>query len=141
MKVALLTLIAAACNVGTIVCIKKCKHALADGGPAMVWALGIAVTILATQFLLLWADVKGASLGLAVSVIIVSVMIAAVFMGIDESTGRLVFVSLKQIPAMETAGYLLAVIGVLLVGISQQVYSAGSTPASSPKSGVMPDVS
>ena len=123
----MLTIIAASCNVGTIACIKKCKHAVATGQPMAAWILGIAVTILATQFLLLRADIKGASLGLVLAVIIVSVMIAAAFMGVDGETGRLTFISFKQIPTMEIGGYLLAIIGVLLVGTSQQLHSAKSS--------------
>ncbi|VGO23033.1 hypothetical protein [Pontiella sulfatireligans] len=119
----LLTLIAAVCNVGTIACIKKCKHAVANSQPMVVWMLGIAITILATQFLVLRADIKGASLGLAVSFIIAFVMIGAAIMGVDEESGRLTVVSLKTIPLLETVGYGCAVFGVMLVGISQQVDS------------------
>jgi hypothetical protein len=131
MNIVMLTLIAALCNVGTIACIRKCKHAVAGDEPAAVWILGIVVTILATQFLLLRADIKGASLGLAVSFVIASVMIAAAFMGIDESTGCLVFISPRGMPFLETAGYLLAVAGVLLVGVSQQMHAGGSASEAS----------
>ncbi|VGO14251.1 hypothetical protein PDESU_02810 [Pontiella desulfatans] len=116
----MLTLVAAACNVGTIACIKKCKYAVAGGQSALYWVLGIAGTILATQYLVLWADIKGASLGLAISFVIVSVMIAAAIMGVDGESGRLIVLPLKHIPVLESTGYVLAVVGVLLVGVSQQ---------------------
>ena len=119
MNVYLITLIATTCNIGTILCIKKCKQALGAGASVFPWLLGIAVSILATQYLLLWADVKGASLGLAVSVVIVSVMIAAAFTDIHPETGRLAFLSVKTMPIASLVGYGLAVLGVLLVGWSQ----------------------
>lgn len=122
----LLALVAAVCNVGTIACIKMCKHAAANGPPMAVWILGIAVAILATQFLLLRADIKGASLGRVVSAVIASVMVAAPFMGIDDATGHLPFVLLKEMPLMETGGYVPAVIGVLLFCVSQQMQPANS---------------
>ena len=89
------------------------------------------MSILATQFLLLWADVKGASLGLVVSVVIALVMISAAFVGVERETGRLVLVSVKGMPLLEVVGYGLAVAGVLLVGISQQQHDAkaASKPA------------
>lgn len=124
MNIVLLTLIATLCNVGTIACIKKCKHAISVGQPVFVWVAGIAVSILATQFLLLWADVKGASLGLVVSVVIALVMITAAFVSVDGESGRLVLVSLKGVAKLEVVGYGLAVAGVLLVGVSQQQHSA-----------------
>ncbi len=128
MNTYLLTVIAAACNVGTIICIKKCKFGVLNGLPVSVWMLGIAATILATQFLLLRADIKGASLGLVVSVVIASVMVAAAFIGLDEETGKLAL-TLKHLAPLEIAGYALAVLGVLLVGVSQQINSA-SPPTS-----------
>ena len=45
-------------------------------------------------------------------------------MGINEESGQLVLVSLKQVPMLESGGYLLAVAGVLMVGISRQLHSA-----------------
>lgn len=124
MNVVFLTLVAAACNVGTIACIKKCKHAVASGQPWAAWILGISITILATQFLLLWADIKGASLGLVVSFVIASVMIAAALMGVDGESGRLQINSLRHLPVLEAVGYGVAVLGVLLVGLSQQLQAA-----------------
>lgn len=131
MNIVLLTLIATLCNVGTIACIKKCKHAISAGQPVIIWVAGIAVSILATQFLLLWADVKGASLGLVVSVVIALVMITAAFVSVDGESGRLILVSMKGVPMLEVVGYCLAVAGVLLVGISQQHYAskAGAEPS------------
>lgn len=120
MNVVVLTLIATLSNVGTIACIKKCKYALLNGGAAIPWMGGIIVTILATQFLLLWADVKGASLGLAVSFVIVSVMIASALFDIDKESGRFFVQHPGQLPLLAMAGYGLAVAGVLLVGLSQR---------------------
>ena len=41
MNIYLLTLIATVCNVGTIACIKKCKHAIGVGGSVLPWVAGI----------------------------------------------------------------------------------------------------
>jgi hypothetical protein len=111
-------LAAVLCNMGTIACIKKCRHVLSVGDPAWLWLLGIAVTVVTTQYLLLWADLKGISLGLAISSVIVCVMITAALLDTDTE-GRLVIVSLKTISAVALAGYLLAVAGILLVGVAE----------------------
>lgn len=122
MNIYLLTLIATASNVGTIICIKKCKFAVLNGLPVVLWMLGISITILITQFLLLRADIRGASLGLVISFVIAFVMITAAFIGIDE-TGKMAL-SLKDLAPLEIGGYVLAILGVLLVGVSQQLSSA-----------------
>ena len=123
MNIIMITLLAAFSNVLTVVCIKKCKFAVLSEGPMVLWLLGIAVTIVLTQFLLLWADVKGASLGLAIAFIVTFVMISAAFLDVDKD-GRLIMISLKGVPILQVAGYGLAVLGVLVVGISQQIHDA-----------------
>jgi hypothetical protein len=124
MNIYLLTLIAAASNVGTVICIKKCKFVVLSGNPMVFWLLGIAASIVCTQFLLLWADVKGASLGLAVAFVVVFVMVTAAFLDTEPETGRLILISLKGVPMLQIVGYALAVLGVLFIGISQQFQSA-----------------
>ncbi|MEI6892490.1 MAG: hypothetical protein V5783_09995 [Pontiella sp.] len=132
MNVYLLTLIATVSNIGTIICLKKCKFAVLNELPVAAWMFGIALTIVVTQFLLLWSDVKGASLGLVISIVIAAVMITAAFVTADELTGRL-SLTLKHLAPLEIGGYALAILGVFLVGLSQQMTSAKSgenTPVS-----------
>ncbi|MDF7826735.1 hypothetical protein P4B35_22095 [Pontiellaceae bacterium B12227] len=125
MNIYLLTLIATVSNVGTIICIKKCKFALLNELPAIAWMIGIAGSILVTQFLLLWADVKGASLGLVISVVIALVMITAAFIGIDAVSGKMGLM-LKHMAPLEIGGYMLAILGIFLIGISQYIHAAPS---------------
>ncbi len=125
MNIYLLTLIATASNVGTIICIKKCKFSVLNELPVIAGMIGIAVTILIAQFLLLWSDVKGASLGLVISVVIALVMITAALIGIDDVSGKMVL-TLKHMAPLEIAGYALAILGVFLVGISQYAQSNSS---------------
>jgi hypothetical protein len=127
-------LIATACNVGTILCIKGCVLAHEKNGSMVPWLIGIAVSILATQFLLLWTNLRGTPLGPMLAALIVAVMFAAAFVDLNPA-GKLILVAPSSLPKLQIAGYGLAILGVVLI----QLAPAKPTSAGAPGKGHGPN--
>ncbi|MDZ8120201.1 hypothetical protein [Pontiella agarivorans] len=121
MKNVLIVLLAAFTNVGTVICLKKAKFALVHALPSAGWIAGIALTIVTAQYLMCWADVRGASLGLIMSCIIVLVMLSAVLMQARAPSGKITLLSPTELPPLEGIGYGLTVTGIFIVGISRSL--------------------
>lgn len=117
----LIVLPAAISNIGTVLCLKKAKFAVVNGDPVVGWLAGVALTIVVAQFLMCWADVRGASLGLVMSGIIVLVMLTAVLIDVQGPGGALTLLSPSGLPILESSGYGLAVAGIFMVGISKSM--------------------
>lgn len=121
MKEWLIVLPAAISNIGTVICLKKAKFALLNGEPVAAWLAGIALTIVAAQYLMCWADVRGTSLGLVMSGIIVLVMLSAALIDVEAPDGVLRLLPPSGLPVVESVGYGLAVTGIFLVGFSKNM--------------------